>query len=505
MRTSSISPKQFFLIVFCITLLFKLYVSSEIPITGDEALFYAWSQDLSLGYYDHPPMIGWILAALASIGHSLTLIRLPASLLNHLIAFGIIDLVIRWSPQQRSNAFYIASIYLLLPASLLSVLVTNDSALVLFTALSSYAFLRAELQYRENPNAANGKVIPLYLASGIFIGLAFLSKYLVVFLAVSYALILLWKKRFIPLLCLILAAIPFGLLNYYWNIENCWQNILFNAVNRTDDLVSPWVGLPAYLATLIYLLTPWLLIYFWKQRSQCKSIPVIMLLALIPLALFGVLSLKQIIGAHWIPAYMPVLMLAFALTLSEAQLIRSRRWTIYLAAVHAAFLLFVILAPASTWQGFKFYERLSTLKNSTTIAKLAIEDMDKEDTLMTMGYSASSSFAYYLERRVPVFGMGTKFGRHDDLNFDFKSVAGKNIRIFNSSPLNIDDFAPYFDKVSQHQITLMGINYWYIDGKGFKYETYRKLVLQPIADKFYRFPGYLPKSNCSFKSKYELN
>ena len=39
----------------------------NLPFTGDEAYFLVWGQKPALGYYDHPPMVGWMLALLARV------------------------------------------------------------------------------------------------------------------------------------------------------------------------------------------------------------------------------------------------------------------------------------------------------------------------------------------------------------------------------------------------------------------------------------------------------
>lgn len=37
-----------------------------LPITADEAYYFSWSRDLSLGYYDHPPLVAWMMSAVSS-------------------------------------------------------------------------------------------------------------------------------------------------------------------------------------------------------------------------------------------------------------------------------------------------------------------------------------------------------------------------------------------------------------------------------------------------------
>ena len=45
----------------------KLAILFFLPLTGDEAYFISWAQQPALGYYDHPPAIGWTIYLLSFI------------------------------------------------------------------------------------------------------------------------------------------------------------------------------------------------------------------------------------------------------------------------------------------------------------------------------------------------------------------------------------------------------------------------------------------------------
>ncbi|MEL6687001.1 MAG: glycosyltransferase family 39 protein, partial [Pseudomonadota bacterium] len=50
-------------------LVFRLVILALNPLGlhGDEAQYWAWSQDLAFGYYSKPPLIAWIIAATTSV------------------------------------------------------------------------------------------------------------------------------------------------------------------------------------------------------------------------------------------------------------------------------------------------------------------------------------------------------------------------------------------------------------------------------------------------------
>jgi hypothetical protein len=71
------------------TLAFRFWLAAVTPMTGDEAYFYWWGKIPDWGYYDHPPMIGWWLAALIPFGEAEGWLRLPQVLQPAIIALGV--------------------------------------------------------------------------------------------------------------------------------------------------------------------------------------------------------------------------------------------------------------------------------------------------------------------------------------------------------------------------------------------------------------------------------
>ncbi len=492
--------KKRFLELFVITLLFKILISVKIPITGDEALFVVWARDLSWGYYDHPPMIAWVLAFFSFISSDLFVIRLPATLSNHIIALGIIYLLIQIGID-KSKVYLAAMVYLLLPISLLNVLVTNDTSLLIFLFGSIFFFNLANLQYQSFTN----KYYFYYFLSGIFFGSAFLSKYLAVIFLIPFLFIFIRDLRIKEFLIFTVGFIPFLAINLIWNANNCWQNVQFNLVNRLEDKVTPWFGISSYLLIIAYVITPWFIYFIFKNRARIKFNNYLSIISLTPLLVFGFLSFRQLIGLHWMQPLIPGLIIFGSSLISIVDIRKVIRWNLFFSANHIIVILLLIFVPIKIWEDFKIYPKFSLLKYSNEVSQKVYESMPSDSILMTKGYSTSSIFSFYLNQKIPVFGVGSKFGRHDDLNFDFKSLDGKSIRIFDNSSINVDEFKPFFSKVTLTSFDHRGVQYWYVDGDDFNYATYRNIVLNNIAERFYRFPQFLPPANCWFLTNYGIN
>ena len=115
--------------------LIQLIIAWLLPITSDEAYFYLWGRYPDINYYDHPPMTGWVMALFSQLGHAIFFDRLFAVLSGLAIAWGIHRLV-RNGLKAPEKARLITLAFLAAPLHLLSVMVTTDTPLVLFTALS---------------------------------------------------------------------------------------------------------------------------------------------------------------------------------------------------------------------------------------------------------------------------------------------------------------------------------------------------------------------------------
>ena len=61
--------KRLFWLVLFVTLAIRTFLASRVPIIGDEAYYYMWGKYPALGYFDHPPMIGWISAVILPPGN----------------------------------------------------------------------------------------------------------------------------------------------------------------------------------------------------------------------------------------------------------------------------------------------------------------------------------------------------------------------------------------------------------------------------------------------------
>src|SRR5258706_5900012 len=123
--------------IAALILAFKLWLSAVFPFTGDEAYFVDWGVFPDYGYYDHPPMIGWLLALLLQLSRAEWVLRLPVTLLPFALAAGIFFVLRRLDEMKAALA---ALAFMLLPANVWSVFITTDTPLIFFSFASAFAF-----------------------------------------------------------------------------------------------------------------------------------------------------------------------------------------------------------------------------------------------------------------------------------------------------------------------------------------------------------------------------
>lgn len=495
LHTDAGRARRVFAWVLGLTLLVKLWLAAYFPITGDEAFFYQWGVFPDWGYSDHPPMVGWLLYLLNGISSHPLSIRFFTVLLWSLIGLGLVDLIRRIDTKRESEAWWLGSLFLLLPFTWALNIVTTDTPLIFFVFLSGYCFVRATLSGRT----------PWYVACGVFLGCGLLSKYFAGLLALAYFAYLCRSPRNWPKLILIAAcSVPFFAINLVFNADHCWTNIMFNLINRNEK--AHWSALTVieYIAMMIYLITPWVSWRLLRSRQMMLTRGALVVLFIVPFALFLLLSMEKIIGLHWVLGFMPFVFVFIGVACDAEQLRKYAKWTAWYALPHLLALAAIVVLPASVWKGHHFHDDVVFHKDTGKIVTALRTNLPRDGIIMGRAYTPASLLSYHAGEYLPVFGEGRFHARQDDLIVDFRSYAGKTIRIFDRSKIEAAELAPYFSTVTVHSFEVDGVTFWYADGENFNYPVYRERILKTIADHYYRIPSFLPMNACPFLERYDL-
>lgn len=241
----------------------------------DTAYYWQWAQRLDWGYYDHPPLIAWLIAAFGIHGTALLC--------------GVGTLAAVWGLardvyQSREAAWRAAALWSVVPGGMVAgVWATPDSALLLFWTLSLWAL------WRER-----------WLWAGLASGLALLAKFPAVLLGVAFLVTALKLKR-LPrgawgtgaLALLFLAPV------LMWNARHDWVGIAFQLRHGLEGQ-GGWKTLGEFVGGQFAfggpVLFPLALVYALKGPREHL---LLRMAALVPLLFFGYASSRARGEVNW--------------------------------------------------------------------------------------------------------------------------------------------------------------------------------------------------------------
>ena len=482
-----LTPRQWFALALGATLAFRFWLAAVLPITGDEAYFILWGRTPDIGFYDHPPMVGWLLAPLLRVSEAPWLLRLPVLLLPVLVALLVRHALAAWFDRDADTADLAAIAVLLVPLNVWNVFITTDTPLALFSVASLLGFARGR-----------------FLLAGVLLGLAFLSKYLAVLLGMSYLVWALVARRPRAFALVFAGALPFALLNLYWNWQACWCNVMFNVVNRHGDAGLSFTTPALYAASLAYLAAP-LLWFAWRGRGKLRAAlarpgeGALLAAWLVPLLVFAVLSPVRRIGLHWLLSFIPAIILSVALALERRALVITARWFAGFAVLHAVALAVLVALPLETWKGRRYYQNLVLLAHTEAVLQSL-----PPGTPAYESYSMAAVMSFHAKRTVPVFGAGSSHARQDDILTDWREYQGRDLAILRRDEPVLAHYRPYFREVEARRFEVQGAPFYAVLGRGFDYAAYREGVLKPVRERWYRIPRALPVGRCYFFERYGL-
>ncbi|MBD3669848.1 MAG: glycosyltransferase family 39 protein [Gammaproteobacteria bacterium] len=480
------------------TLIIKLGFAYTLPITTDEAYFYIWGIAPDYGYYDHPPMVGWMFWLLQHVSHDIGWLRTVSVLLTTIIGFGIYKLISRNNPEMGALA---GSLYMIMPVNLYGILISTDTTLVLWMFFSVVSFYLAV--ERESKG--------WFAMAGLFLALAVLSKYFSVLLGFAYLVYFLIFERngrgFFKLFIVYLMVVPALAIQLVWNYDHCWGNYMFNFVNRHDRSsgfsLYTFFG---YMLMWVYLLVPPIVYYLYKRRKDILSLRegperVFLIAYFVPVLLFQALALVKVIGLHWVLGFYPFIFLIMAHVFDRKQFKTSIKVTLVVSLIHVAAFAAVIAKPmAFVEPGDRYYHEV-VMGTQPEVFLDAIEEYRDDYSLATTSYSVAAVMTYHAGENVSVIGKGSSHARHDDIMTDFRKLDGRNILIFYEDRESVERFAPMFETVDSKEVTIEGASFYILLGQGFKYEDYRDTYLEQVK-MYYQIPKLLPKGQCYFYDRY---
>ncbi len=302
----------------------RIILAAWLELGNDEVYYFQYALHPSWSYYDHPPMVGWLmrLFSLNLLLHGEWALRLT-SLLSGTLNTWLIFVLGKEVHSARAGflaaLLYTSSFYTFIIAG---TFILPDAPQSTFWLLGMLAFVRglgsAEIQSDSRR---------WLLVAGLFTGLGMLSKYTAIFLWVGAGLYILFYRRewlkvkelYFSLLISLIVFLPVVV----WNFQNDWVSFGFHG-GRVD--VSQGGLHPEYFfreagGQLFYnnpfnVLVSWISIIALLRRRWFVPIEkgrLLLFFSLPMVILFLVVSLWRETLPHWSgPGYHAIILLAAA-------------------------------------------------------------------------------------------------------------------------------------------------------------------------------------------------
>jgi 4-amino-4-deoxy-L-arabinose transferase-like glycosyltransferase len=217
------APKTAILLFITTVFVFRFVYAGWFELSLDEPYYWLWSKHLDLSYYDHPPMVSYLIAVSTLFGDTERLVRLTAILCAGGATWFAYAIASSMMNDKRAGMWSAVLVTVIPIFSVGALVTTPDSPLLLFWSAALYfAFKLVDTQQPRH-----------FYAVGFFFGLAMLSKYTAALFAPAFLLFLIvspenrvWLFRREPYLAFALGLIVFAPV-ILWNYNHEWVSFGF--------------------------------------------------------------------------------------------------------------------------------------------------------------------------------------------------------------------------------------------------------------------------------------
>jgi 4-amino-4-deoxy-L-arabinose transferase-like glycosyltransferase len=286
---------------FCILalLILRAVMAAQLPLSADEAYYWLWSRHLAAGYFDHPPMIAWLIGAgTALFGDTAFGVRFSGVLLSLPATWFVwraAELILKDENRAALAALFF-NLTLMISAELLAA--TPDMPSIVTSA--AFVYFLARVQAGDDKWS--------WLGVGAAAGLGLLSKFSILFLGAGTLVWLItdrsarkWLVSPWPYLGGGLALVIFT-PNLWWQSQHHWQTFAFQ-FGRVGSGHFTLRFLGEFLAAQFGLATPLIFLLMamglWRATRLGSDRLMLALLVWMGLGYFLAHSLHDRVQGNW--------------------------------------------------------------------------------------------------------------------------------------------------------------------------------------------------------------
>ncbi len=423
-----------FINILLILFIVNIFQALFTQIIADEAYYKYYSENLSWGYYDHPPMVSLMIkisSLLFSGNLSIRFLTIITHLLTILIIWKIIDN--RQASKKDIYLFFIIISSVVMFAAY-GFITTPDSPLLLFTALLLLSYKR----FLKEESLTNMALLSISMVGLIY------SKYqggLVIILLILSNIKLLKNYKF-----WISGLIALGLYTPHiiWQINNEFPSFIYHTVGRSKPFKLKYIL--EYLPNQAASFNPFILIVaiyiLFKDKSKEALTRSYKFIIIGLIAFFGLSALRGHVEPHWtIAAAIPMVIMIYSWAIKSIQV---RKYIRYTVAPSLIIIVLLRIAIVTNWLIPQKVKIFNQKEFAFTIDSLAqgrdVVFMDSyQNPSIFKFYSKSDAISvnsvYYRKNQYDLQDNLLEFYNKDILLITHRGDSLANIKIFNGDTL----------------------------------------------------------------------
>lgn len=405
-------PKLFILLL-AILFVLNLIQASITELIFDEAYYWYYAQNMAWGYFDHPPMVAFLIKISSLFFDGELGVRFMSCVLSastYILLWLLID-----NPKKKDyvvHFFLLAFSFTLMNAY--GFLTLPDTPLLFFTAL----FLWLYKQFLKDPSMI------ITLSLGVVMAALMYSKYhavlVILFVFLSNIKLIANKKAWIAVILALICYAP----HFWWLYQNDFVSITFHLYERPNQeykFDSFTLGFFLNLIVIIGLLFYWIYSALFKFKAKDKFSKALVYLIYGVLIFFFISSFNRRVQAQWtIAISIPLIVIAYNRLLTH---VKMRQWVFRIGIFSAVLLLY-----ARAWM---VYQPLFPFIYETHGNKTWVNELHEQtgDTPIVFENSYRRAPMYQFYAGVTTFSLNNYMYRKNQYSIDGseEKVRGKEV------------------------------------------------------------------------------
>jgi hypothetical protein len=417
-------PRIFYLLAGLLLLL-NLFQAYFTDLIYDEAYYWYYSQELAWGYFDHPPMVAFLIKLGGIFSEGELGVRLISCFMSVASYFLLWDMIAHPKKKEYIPEFFIL-VFSVTLMNAYGFFALPDTPLLFFLTL----FLWLYKKFLARPGVVLGLLLGLSMA------LLMYSKYhaLLIILFVFLSNLRLAGNKYAWIA--VMASLVFYSPHLLWLYENDFISIryhMYERPNRAYEFGDFTLGFFLNLIILFGLTFPWFYRSLFKTRSKDLFIRALLFLAYGFILFFFVSSFNRRIQTQWlIVICIPMLILAYRTMITDKI---TRRWLLRMGIANCIILLYLrvglVHAPL-------FPVHYESHGNRAWVEKLSEQAGDRP-VVFENSYRLASMYQFYSGKLS--YTLNNVIYRHNQYSIDHSEelIQGKDV-IFVSRFLDKGEF-----------------------------------------------------------------